>query len=107
MAQQATFSVSVLLRYEDCGWAAQCLEYDISAQGKTIQEAKAAMEKAFVSQIMVDVTNGNAPLADVPQAPPEYWALFEKAERLSDRKPFYVPPLYQVRASAADMRIAA
>jgi len=30
---QANFVVSVLIRHEGSGWAAQCHEYDIAAQG--------------------------------------------------------------------------
>ena len=80
---QANFSVSVLLRYEQCGWIAQCLEYDIAAQGSTTQEAKAALEKAFVGQIVIDISNKVAPLSEIPQAPAEYWKEFEQAERLA------------------------
>ncbi|MHB8615498.1 MAG: hypothetical protein ACYC93_05440 [Candidatus Acidiferrales bacterium] len=104
---QGNFSISVLLRHEEFGWAAQCLEYDIAAQGSTLQAAKDALEKAFVSQIVVDVSNGNQPLADVSPAPAEYWKLFETAVKLADRKPFYIPPAYMIRAAAEETRIAA
>lgn len=107
MEKYKKFDISVLLRYEGKGWAAQCLEYDISGQGRTLAEAKASLEKAFVGQIIVDVSNRSAPLAEVPAAPREYWETFEQAERLSDRKPFYIPPAYMVRAAAAETRIAA
>jgi hypothetical protein len=107
MQQYANFSLSILLRHEEYGWAAQCLEYDISAQGRTLPEVKAAIAKAFVSQVMVDITNGNAPLADIPPAPREYWAVFGQGERLADRTPFYIPPAYMVRAAPADTRIVA
>jgi hypothetical protein len=104
---QNSFSISVLLRYEAFGWAAQCLEYDIAAQGATLQAAKDALERAFVSQIVVDVTNGKMPLADISPAPAEYWEQFETAEKLADRKPFFIPPAYMIRAAAEETRIAA
>ena len=83
------------------------MQYDIASQGKTIPEAKAALEKAFVSQVMVDVAHNIPALSQVPQAPRKYWEMFEKGERLSDRKPFYIPPAYMVRATAEDTRICA
>jgi len=90
------------------GWAAQCLEYDIAGQGKTIAEAKDRLEKSFVGQIIIDAKFGNPPLAGVQPAPREYWEMVKRAERLMDRKPFYIenlPPAYMIRAAADDMRV--
>jgi predicted RNase H-like HicB family nuclease len=105
--QPQVFTVSVLLRYEGTGWAAQCLEFDIAAQGETIAEAKTALEKTFVTQIAVDLAFGIPALSQVPAAPREYWDLFQRSERLCDRKPFYIPPAFMVRATAEDMRVCA
>ena len=107
MGQHQSFSISILLRPEGKGWAAQCLEYDIAAQGHTIPEAKYAIEKAFVGQVIVDLTNDCQPLADVPQAPEEYWKAFEQGERLADRKSFFIPTPFMFRAAVEEMRIAA
>jgi hypothetical protein len=108
MAQNQTFSLSILLRPEQDGtWAAQCLEYDIAAQGKTLHEAKYAIEKAFVSQVIVDLSTGNAPLIDTPRAPDEYWKEFEGGERLAERKSFFIPLPFMFRAAVEEMRIAA
>lgn len=105
--ENATFMISILLCHEEVGWSAQCLEYDICAQGKTLPEVKAAFEKTFVGQIAVDVAKGIQPLSAIPQAPRMYWDIFQTADRLMDRKPFYIPPAYMVRAAAEDVRIAA
>jgi hypothetical protein len=107
MQKPISFSISVLLRHEEHGWVAQCLEYDIAAQGKNLAEAKAAMEKAFIGQVVVDLSNGVEPLSCIGKAPIEYWNQFAQAERLADRKPLYVPPPYMVRATMEDARIAA
>jgi hypothetical protein len=107
MENSNSFSLSVLLRHEREGWAAQCLEYDIAAQGATLAEAKDALEKAFVGQIVVDLSNGVEPLSAIGKAPLEYWKQFAQAERLADRKPLYVPPPFMVRATMEDARIAA
>ena len=107
MGQNQSFSISVLLRHEVEGWSAQCLEYDIAAQGKTISEAKYAIEKAFVGQVIVDVSTGNPPLADIPPAPPAYWQEFERGERLAGRKSFFIPQPFMFRAAVEEMRIAA
>ena len=62
--------VSVLLRYEGIYWVAQGIEYDIAAQGRTIQEAKKAFEKTIIGQIILDVKDGLEPLTGVEKAPP-------------------------------------
>lgn len=110
--QTLDFKLSVLLRREVEGWIAQCLEYDIAAQGKTIAEAKAAFARTFAGQIFVDLHHGVPPLAGFTQAPPEYWKDFKMAERLADRQPIYIPtdkvsPAVTIRAAAEDLRIAA
>jgi len=107
MGQQQSFSISILLRQEGKVWAAQCLEYDIAAQGETIPLAKYAIEKAFVGQVIVDLSTGNQPLADIPPAPRVYWQEFESGERLADRKSFFIPTPFMFRAAVEEMRIAA
>jgi hypothetical protein len=107
MQPQATFAISIVLKYEEYGWAAQCLEYDIAAQGRTIGEAKTAFEKAFIGQIIVDISHGIAPLSQILAAPQHYWQMFDKSEKLMGRKSYYIPPPYMVRATAEDVRICA
>lgn len=106
-----TLTVSVLLLHEEGGWVAQCLEVDVAAQGKTIAEAKSALERTFVGQIVLDLKNGRQPLEAIGPAPGEYWEMFNRGERLADRQPFYVPPglppAYMISAAAAETRINA
>jgi hypothetical protein len=107
---QYNFTVSVLIRQEGAVWVAQGLEYDITAQGKNIREAVERFEKVFVSQVFLDVRMNKQPLQGVKQAPREYWAQFEDAQRLTDRRPFYlgdVPPAFMIAAAADDMRVYA
>ena len=60
-------------------WVAQCIEYDVAAQGATIKEAKAAFGIAFSSQLAVYASEGQNSLAMIPSAPPRYWNMFYKA----------------------------
>ena len=112
--QSYSFRVSILLckegSGEDSGWVAQCLEYDITAQGKTIQDAKKAFGKTFVGQILVDLKHGKAPLQGIKKAPKEYWDKWNVSEQLADhRQPFYlpdnIPPAFVIHAAATDMRV--
>ncbi len=107
---QTHFVVSVLFLRENEGWVAQCLEYDIAAQGATIPKAKNAFERTFVGQILVDLEKGKQPLQGIQQAPPSYWEKFEHGERLMDRRPFRLPdtlpPAFMIAATADDLRIS-
>lgn len=106
------FKLSVLLLREGDTWVAQCLEYDIAAQGKTIPAVKEAFARTFAGQVFVDLHHQAEPLCGFSQAPREYWDQFQRAERLADRQPIFIPteslpPAFMVHAMADDLRIAA
>jgi len=102
----------VLFLREEDSWVAQCLQYDIAAQGKTIADAMAAFARTVSGQICVDLHHGVEPLSEFTPAPHEYWHRFEKSNRLAESQPIYVPetsvpPAYMIHAMAADMRVGA
>lgn len=112
MPKELRFTVSVLFLREGGGWVAQCLEYDIAAQGQTIPATKAAFVRTFCGQVIVDLHHGEEPLATFPPAPAEYLEKFMTAERLADRQPLLIPrqaipPAYIIHAMADDLRISA
>ena len=74
------FKLNVLLLREGEMWIAQCLDYDIAAQGRTIAAAKQAFAHTFAGQVLVDVHNNVQPLQGFEQAPPEYWEKFKQAD---------------------------
>ena len=92
----------VLLLKEETVWVAQCLEYDIAAQGPTISAAKDAFVRAFAGQIAVALHCGEEPLATFGKAPQYYWDLFSEAERLADpiriTDPIKIPPAFMINA---------
>lgn len=92
----------VLLLKEDTVWVAQCLEYDIAAQGPTIAVAKDAFVRTFAAQIAVAFHHRDEPLATFEKAPTYYWNLFNKAECLADPirifDPIKIPPAFMINA---------
>lgn len=107
MARQ--FSISVLFTRGDKAWVAQCLEYDIAAQGDSISEAKKAFEATFIGTMVLNARRGRDLLDDVPAAPKLYWEQFNEGQRLAERQPFYMPSEVApcARVTAEDMRVAA
>jgi hypothetical protein len=106
-----TFRLTILFLRDRDYMVAQCLEYDITAQGKNLEEAKNAFERTFAGQIVLDVKEGKEPLAGIAQAPAVYFELFKKADRLADSMPLYIPhempSPFSVNALAEDLRICA
>ncbi len=109
MNKQDTLEVRVLFLHEGDSYVAQCLEYDIAAQGKTLPEVKMAFERTFVGQMMLDLRKGKQPLQGIEPAPRLYWEKFEKALRLEDVEPINwpqdVPPAYVVNEIKKELRV--
>ena len=102
-------TLSVVFIKDQCStWVAQCLEFDIAAQGKTIKDAQRAFERTFLGQVMLDIHDERQPLEGIGQAPKEYWDMFEEAEQLAARRPFRLPPGIPpafMTAAAQDLRV--
>lgn len=71
----------VVFKDQHSSWVAQCLEFDIAAQGKTLQDAQKAFERVLMSQVMLDVYHQRPPFEGIGQAPKEYWEMLERAEQ--------------------------
>jgi hypothetical protein len=81
--QNISLNASVLLLQEGKTWIAQCLEWDIAAQGDTIDHALNSFERTFVGQIILDIDADKLPLEGISQSPKEYWEKFEKKTLLN------------------------
>jgi hypothetical protein len=88
-------TLHVLLLQESAGehdvWVAQCLEYDVTAQGDTIHEAQKDFERTILGEIALALERGKRPLADIAPAPARYQALWERAHQLA-RSMVVTPP---------------
>lgn len=85
-------ALSILMIKRDDAWTAQCLQYDIAAQGATLPEAQRAFEFAIVSEVAYAAENGGN-LDSLPPAPRYYWQKFEEAVRVECvESPLRVPP---------------
>lgn len=106
---EQTFILRVLFVKTGELWAAQCIDYDIAAQGASVGEAKRAFEKVIIGQILFDAKRGQRPLAGFKPAPDSYREKFEEAERLADNAPLEipesVPPAYVINQIPKDLRV--
>jgi len=69
----------VLIFIEDKHWVAQCLEYDIVAQGETVKELKSCFEESISLLIASEIEAGQQPLQNVVAAPNHFFKDFKDA----------------------------
>lgn len=75
-----------LLLFQELGeWVAQCLEYDIVAQGSTIDEVQNSWTHMFLGHIALSEENKVELMHGVPISPKIYWGKFEEAEKISQK----------------------
>lgn len=75
---------------EEGWWCAQCLEYDIATQARTISELKDEIERVLTIHVELALERGQEPFADLPKAPERYFQMyraFEQSGRSEDANP--------------------
>jgi hypothetical protein len=81
-----TIRVRVVV-FKDAGLlCAQCLEYDIAVQAKTIDELQRNLDDALMSQLDISAELGREPFEGVPPAPPQFFNIFESARSSSEKE---------------------
>lgn len=92
-AALADWNVGVLLFRESGIWIAQCLHYDIAAQGASPMEALQRLQNSFVAHVLVGIQDDQLVLlGDIPPAPKQYWPpVLADREEITERVPI-VPP---------------
>ncbi|MEW6159926.1 MAG: hypothetical protein AB1813_21060 [Verrucomicrobiota bacterium] len=91
----ATGRLDLLIIRERAGddevWVAQCLQYDIATQAKTLESLKRKFVRMFVSNIIIALENGQEPLANIKPAPQSYWDAYNQASEFCAEFPYSVP----------------
>lgn len=94
------FKCSAVIYPEGHVYIAQCLEYDIVSQGKTISQANERLVQNIAATLCVCVESGKKPFEGVPAAPRQFWEMFENAtlEISSPDRPMRLPrPMPAIR----------
>ena len=86
------FQLRVVLFWGECGhWVAQGLEFDISAQGKTIPEAMDAFVDTVAGQLMFDAERGVEPFEGFEVAPQEFQRKWDEGFKAQPKAPRHIP----------------
>lgn len=70
---QRTWQLKVLFFKENGLWIAQCLDFDIAAQGSSMDLAVLRFIRTFMVQVELDLACKREPLTYVPKAPERFW----------------------------------
>lgn len=97
MNRQTPVAVSVLLHRHGDAWVAQCLEFDVAAQGATIPEAKDNFLNTLETQIRFDLKDGKVPLSGLGPAPRSYRDHLGRVVTDGPELPVCVPRADQVK----------
>lgn len=75
--------------FQEGEWlCAQCLEYDLVAQAKTLPKLCRALQQLVLGHVAVRLRHGQQPFRDVPRAPDKYWTMF-RLSRLTLPAPMF------------------
>jgi hypothetical protein len=80
-------------------WVAQCLEYDIATQARTLDALLVELERILVAHFVVAEKEGLEPFADIPKAPRRFWEMYQRAHRTV--RPVQGNPLVEVAFAEA------
>ncbi|HXG69971.1 MAG TPA: hypothetical protein VNJ04_05080 [Gemmatimonadaceae bacterium] len=67
--------IHVLYIQSSAGWYAQCLEYDVAAQGRSQDEAERSFLATWSLQAQIDRENGEPPFSTLGRAPAKYFEM--------------------------------
>ena len=99
-------TISAVVFREGEFWVAQCLEYDIATQAKSLRDLQYELQRTLVGHIVASNEAGQQPFEKLAPAPKPYWDMFATAYALeSERHPFRLPHGHV--APRAELRVSA
>ena len=99
--------IRAVLFEEGGSWSAQCLDYDIAAQSKTLLDLQDELVRVLTVHIAACAQLGREPFAGVAPAPRRFWDLYEGGLRVESRPaPYRLDKGPQLPSIRAELRIA-
>jgi hypothetical protein len=76
---QRKYAIRAVVFQEGEWLCAQCLEYDLVAQAKSLPKLCRALQRLVVGHVAVRLHHGQRPFRDLPRAPARYWTMFRES----------------------------
>ena len=73
------YAIRAVVFQEDDWLCAQCLEYDLVAQAKNLQQLSRALQRLIMGHVAVRLHHKLQPFRDLPRAPEKYWTMFRQS----------------------------
>lgn len=107
-ANERAFHISAVLFEEGDWWSAQCLEYDIAAQAKTLNDLLYELQRVLVSHICIAEELGRKPFEGLEPAPQKFWNLFQRSHARIEMEdsPFRLPEAVAYPSLSPHLKIA-
>jgi len=80
MSDDQKKAVRVIAQKEGDGWIANCVEYDICAQGSDLGQVRRRLEVALQIECEISEQKTGKPFGGIPASPAIYEALYNEAE---------------------------
>jgi hypothetical protein len=74
--------LKILLLTEGSAWIAQCLQFDITAQGRSYRDALDRLQVLFWAEHYQALNEDRTPFSNLDKAPERYWVMFEKGAKI-------------------------
>jgi hypothetical protein len=86
-------NLNVIAYQEGEWWCAQCLEYDLAAQARTLPDLHYEFEMIVHSHIAISLELGQEPFEGLKPAPQKFWEMYENSKMHIEREkqPFRLP----------------
>jgi hypothetical protein len=92
--------------FQDGEWlCAQCVEFDLAAQGRTQPELYRVIDRLICSHIALREKLGLTPFKDLPAAPQKYRDMFNRSKL--KLPPILIRPRGSGKGAPAELRVAA
>ena len=98
--------ISVVVFKEGDFWVAQCLEYDIATQARSLRDLQYELQRTLIGHVVAANDANQVPFAKLAPAPQKSWDMFAAAYGLEyEHHPFRLPdgqlgPEAELRVSA-------
>jgi hypothetical protein len=73
------YPISVLIQRREEYWVAQCLQYDMAAQAKSLQDLMYELQRTLIGYLCICEKHGVEPFSNVPPAPASCWENWQHA----------------------------
>ena len=66
--------------FQEGEWlCARCLEYDLVAEAKSLEQLSRALRRLLAAHVAVRLRHKQQPFRDLPPAPEKYWTMFRQS----------------------------